>query len=139
MRQVLEWSSLQELASLRTVYHLEWKRLSCVCQCLVTRDHTHHFIATNPPNVKYTIPNCQYAPLFSSLPTQIIPNIKERCIVNHHTQVWVAQVNDDGVTSKLTIVTFRSSDLGYWVRERFRLCWILFNAFFRYMKTIPQE
>lgn len=116
MGQVVEWSKLQELASLRTVYQLEWKRLSCVCQCLVTRDHAHHFTATHPANVKYTIPNCErYPPLFSSLHTQIFSNVKERCKVNQHTQVWLAQVNDDAATSKLTIVTFRSSDLGYWV------------------------
>ena len=113
MAQVLEWSKLPELCCLRTIHSLPSSELLCTCQCQVTRNHKHEYLNSRPSNVQCTIEKCeQYPPLFSSITSQSPPINRRRNKVNHHTQVWIAQYSDE-VTSKLTIFTFRSSDLGY--------------------------
>ena len=45
---------------------------------------------------------------------QTSPTKRKHKTADHHSQVWIAQEEDDA-TSKLTIFTFRSSDLGFYV------------------------
>ena len=116
MAQVVKWSKLDELKSLRTILSLQSKELLCVCQC-----HVNLVIqnaAEKPLNIHSTLPNCDsYTPLLFSMHAQS-PLAKSAChkaedSSHQHIQIWVAQ--GDGSGTKLTIVTFRSYDLGYWV------------------------
>ena len=115
MAQVVQWSKLPELKSLRIQYHLKPTRLLSVGQCLVLRDHLHQYAPNKPSNIQYTIPNSNNsASLFSSISAQTSQAERKLNTANHHSQVWVAQENENK-TSKLTIFTFRSSDLGFYV------------------------
>lgn len=116
MAQVVKWSQLPELQSLRIQYHLKPARLLSVGQCVVLRDHVHQHATKRPSNIQSTIPNDEHSiSLFSSKST-LTPKPKRKLnTTNHHNQVWIAQENED-TTSKLTIFTFRSSDLGFYVR-----------------------
>ena len=115
MAQVVKWSQFPELQSLRTIHELELKRLSGICQCQVVRDHVHQHATVKPQNLQHVIPNCEkIQSLFSSL-SSLTPQIKRRKPKSDkHTQIWIAQDKDE-ITTKLTIVTLRSSDLGYYV------------------------
>lgn len=113
MSQVLEWSKLPELCCLRTIHSLHPSEVLCTCQCQVERNHVHEYLNSRPSNIEYTIERCELPPpLFSSITSQTPPTNKRRDKVNRHTQVWIAQESEEA-TSKLTIFTFRSSDLGY--------------------------
>ena len=112
MTQVVKWSLLPELQSLRLQYHLNPTTLLSVSQCTVWRDHVHLDVASKPSNVQYTIPNCEpYPPLFSSISAQTPPVERQENTMDHHSQVWIAQGNEN----EMTILTFRSSDLGFYV------------------------
>jgi len=116
MAQIVKWSQLTELQSLRIQYHLPQTRLLSTGQCLVFRDHLHEYTARKQSNIQYTIPNCEHlTSLFSSMSAQTSPTKRKHKTADHHSQVWIAQEEDD-TTSKLTIFTFRSSDLGFYVR-----------------------
>ena len=115
MAQVVEWSQFPELKFLRTIHQLEPRKLLGVCQCQVVRDHVHQYATVKPENIQSTIPNCdRLKSLFSSLSSQTPRSKRKHSTSNNHTQIWIAQEKDK-VTTKLTIVTFRSSDLGYYV------------------------
>ena len=114
MAQVLKWSKQAELQSLRMIFPLEAKELLCVCQC--NANHVNQNVVEKPQNFQSIIPGCDsFTPLLSSmcaqspLDAQLLDHNKEtfgpQCI-----QIWVAHGD-----RKLTIITFRSSDLGYWV------------------------
>ena len=110
MTQVVKWSLLPELQSLRLQYHLNPVTLLSVSQCTVLRDHVHQNVASKPSKIQYTIPNCEpYPPLFSSISAQTPPVERENNTMDHYSQVWIAQGNE------MTILTFRSSDLGFYV------------------------
>ena len=119
MAQVLEWSKLPQLCSLRTIQNMEPNVISCISQCLVVRDHKAEYAAIdNLPSIQHTFPNCQPFPsFFTSITPKSPPTNRSKDKVNHHTQAWVTQDNSD-TTSKLTIFTFRSSDLGYRVSDQ---------------------
>ena len=124
MMQVVKWSQLQELLSLRILHHLNPTKLLSIGQCVVLRDHLHQYTTNRPSNIQYTIPNCEKLPsLFSSISAQTLPAKRKKKITDHHSQVWIAQ-EADTTRSKLTIFTFRSGDLGFYVRKS--LC-ILFS------------
>lgn len=117
MAQVVKWSKLPELQSLRIIHQLKPTKLLTICQCRVVRDHVHHSTTDKPQNIQHTIPNCEnFKSLFSSLSPQTPPSKRKQNVANNHTQIWIAQDKDEA-TTKLTIVTFRSSDLGYYVRS----------------------
>ena len=110
MAEILEWSKLPELCSLRTIHQLEPNLISCIFQCQVMRDH-------KLPSIQQTFLNCQSFPSFFTLIKPASPPTnRSKDKVNHHTQVWLTQDKDD-TTSKLTIFTFRSSELGYRVSD----------------------
>ena len=119
MAQIVKWSKQKELKSLRIMQSLESNGLLCVCQCNV--NHTNQNPIEMPLNFQSTIPNCEsVVPLFSSLSSHSLktkstqlPDHRAKATNTQHIQIWVAQSDKD--TSKLTIITFRSSDLGYWV------------------------
>ena len=117
MAQVVKWSKQVELKSLRTILSLESKDVLCVCQCNV--NHVIQNVTEKPLHVQSTLPNCEsYTPLLLSMhgqsPTVISTRQQSEGHSNHQrVQIWVAQGNS-GAT-KLTIITFRSCDLGYWV------------------------
>lgn len=128
MAQVVEWSKLPELKSLRTILSLELKELLCVCQCHVNHVN-RNVVEQKPLNFQSTLPLCEsFTPLFSSLCAQS-PQGKNAHISDCHTkdsdhqhvQIWVAHANTsttkliDSSAAKMTIITFRSCDLGYWV------------------------
>ena len=116
MAQIVEWSLLPELKHLRIQYHLNPTELLSVGHCVVLRDHLHQCATSKPLHIQYTIPNCEhYTSLFSSISAQTPSAKRKENTASYHSQVWIAQKNED-VTSKLTIFTFRSSDLGYYVR-----------------------
>lgn len=116
MAQVVKWSQLPELQSLRIQCHLKPTRLLSIGQCLVFRDHLHEYTTKKQSNIQYTIPNCeQFTSLFSSISAQTPPAKRKQKTADYHSQVWIAQEKDD-VTTNLTIFTFRSSDLGFYVR-----------------------
>ena len=119
MAQVVEWSQLPELQSLRTIHHLDPMKLLGICQCEVDEEHIHQDTTDIPQNLQETIPNCDSNPDFSFLPTQTPPAETEQDMVTDHTQIWIAQ-NKDGDNTKLTVITFKSSDLGFDVR-RFKI------------------
>ena len=116
MAQVLKWSKQPELLSLRTFYSLEAKKLLCVCQCNV--NHRNQKVVGRPENFKSIVPECgSFAPLLSSMCVQSPFDINARLLDHNketygpqHIQIWVAHDN-----RRLTIITFRSCDLGYWV------------------------
>lgn len=116
MAQVVKWSKQAELKSLRTILPLESKDVLCVCQCHV--NHVVQNITEKPLHVQSTLPNCEsYTPLLFSMHAQS-PSANSTCqesegSTHQHVQIWVAQDNSDA--TKLTIITFRSCDLGYWV------------------------
>lgn len=115
MAQVVEWSRCAELKSLRTIHQLEPRKLLEVCQCQVVRDHVHQHSTVKSQNTQSIIPNCdRFKSLFSSLSSHIPQSKRKQSTSNNHTQIWIAQEKDE-VTTKLTIVTFRSSDLGCYV------------------------
>ena len=116
MAQVMKWSKQPELQSLRTFYSLKAKELLLVCQCNV--NHLNENVVGRPENFKSIIPECEsFAPLLSSMCAQSPLDINARLLDHNketfgpqHIQIWVAHDH-----RKLTIVTFRSYDLGYWV------------------------
>ena len=113
MAQIVEWSQLPELQCLRTIHHLEPRKLLGICQCQVVRDHMHQPKSQNLPQN----PNCEdFKSLFSSLSLQTPQSRRRQIISNKHTQIWIAQDVTDEAVTKMTIVTFRSSNLGYYVR-----------------------
>ena len=121
MAQVLEWSQLPELLSLRTIHQLEHKRLlaSCLCSGSVAENHAHKCVTNKPENQQHVIPNCDhFDPLFSSISTQTpLGERQENAATDHdYIQTWIAQV-DAEITTKLTIVTFKSDHFGYHVRS----------------------
>ena len=116
MAQVVKWSQFPELQSLRTIHELESRKLLGICQCQVVRYHIHQYATEKPQNLQNIIPSCEhYDSLFSSLSTQTPPSKMKQKTSNNHTQIWIAQDKNEA-TTKMTIVTFRSSDLGYYVR-----------------------
>ena len=116
MAQVVEWSQLPELQYLRIQYHLKPTRLLGVGQCAVLRDHSHQYATSRPSNIQFTLPNSEHSTsLFSSTAARTPQTKRKQSTINRHSQVWIAQENED-TTSKLTIFTFRSSDLGFYVR-----------------------
>ena len=115
MAQVVEWSKSLELKSLCTIHQLEPRKLIGICQCQVIRDHVHQHATVKPPNIQSIILNCRhFKSLFSSLSSQTPQSRRKQNTSNNHTQIWIAQ-DEHEATTKLTIVTFRSSDLGYYV------------------------
>lgn len=113
MAQIVKWSKQKELKSLRTILSLESKKLLCVCQCYV--NHVKQNTVEEPLIFQSTIPGCEsFTPLLSSLSSHSLQTESRTKAINaQHIQIWVAQ-SDNGA-SKLTIITFRSSDLGSWV------------------------
>ena len=115
MAQVVEWSKSLELKSLRTIHQLEPRKLIGICQCQVVRDHVHQHATVKPQNIQSIIANCRhFKSLLSSLSSQTPQSRRKQNTSSNHTQIWIAQ-DEDEATTKLTIVTFRSSDLGYYV------------------------
>ena len=115
MAQVVKWSQFPELKSLRTIHQLEPRKLLEICQCQVVRDHVHQLATVKPQNIQSIISNCNhFKSLFSSLSSHTPQSKRKQSTSNNHTQIWIAQDKDE-VTTKLTIVTFRSSDLGCYV------------------------
>ena len=115
MAQVMKWSKQAELQSLRTFYSLEAKELLCVCQCNV--NHVNQNVVEKPENFQSIIPECEsFTPLLSTMCAQSPLDIGTRLLDDNktfgpqHIQIWVAHGK-----RKLTIITFRSCDLGYWV------------------------
>ena len=116
MAQVVKWSQLPEFLLLRIQYHLKPIRLLGVGQCVVLREYLHQYATNRPSNIQFTIPNSEHsASLFPSISAHTPQAKRKQSTTDHHSQVWIAQENED-TTSKLTIFTFRSSDLGYRVR-----------------------
>jgi len=122
MAQIVKWSKQAELKSLRTILPIESKHLHCVCQCHI--NHINQNAANKLLKFQSTIANCvSFTPLFSSL-SKDSPQTKSRHFLNHHAktinaqhiQIWIA--HSENGASKLTIITFRSCDLGYWVSSR---------------------
>ena len=116
MAKVVKWSQLLELQCLRLQYHLNPTVLMSVGQCVVLRDHVHQDATSRPLNIQFTIPHSEDpASLFSSASAAQTPRTKRKqSTTDHHSQLWLAQEEGDE-PSKLTILTFRSSDLGLYV------------------------
>ena len=112
MAQVVEWSQLPELQSLRTIHQLVHKKILAICQCSVAQ--SQH--ATNKPQKKQNIiPNCDhFVPLFSS--SEPLSREKQENTTNDYIQMWIAQDNVENST-KLTIVTCKSDHFGFNVRK----------------------
>ena len=123
MAQVVQWSQFSELQSLRTIYQLKPRKLLGICQCQVVRNHVHQYATVKPENEQNIIPNRDhFKSLFSSLSSQSPQSKRRQSTSSNHTQIWIAQEkarkiaqDEHKVTTKLKIVTFRSSDLGYYV------------------------
>ena len=115
MAQVVEWCQFPELQSLRTIHQLEPRKLLGICQCQVIRDHVHQHATVKPQNSQSIQKCAHFKSLFSSLSSQTPQNRRKQNTSNNHTQIWIAQ-DEVKATTKMTIVTFRSSDLGYYVR-----------------------
>lgn len=131
MVQVMKWSKQPELQSMRTFYSLEAKELLCVCQCNV--NHLNRNVVGRPENFKSIVPKCEsFAPLLSSMcaqspldmNAQLLDRNKET-VGPQHIQIWVAHDN-----RKLTIITFRSCDLGYWVSSLLHYSCVLLWMYF---------
>ena len=115
MAQIVKWSQCMELKSLRIIHQLQPRKLLGICKCQVVQDHVHQHAIVKPQNILNTFPNCgHFKSLFYSLSSQTPQSKRKQSASNSHTQIWIAQDKDE-VTSKLTIVTFRSSDLGCYV------------------------
>ena len=136
MAQVVKWSQFPELQFLRIIHELELKRLSGICQCQVVRDHVHQHATVKPQSLQNIIPNCEkIQSLFSSLPS-LTPQIKrKKSKSDNHTQIWIAQDKDE-ITTKLTIVTLRSSDLGYYVSSLNVTLIVVYCLYCRFTKTL---
>ena len=141
MAQIVEWSQYLELKSLRTIHQLDPRKLLGICQCQVARDHVHQHATVKLQNVQNILPNCgHFKSLFSSLSSQTPQSKRKQSTSNNHTQIWIAQ--DREVTSKLTIVTFRSSNLGYYVSILNSVAMILITVLLmlcRLMKILLQQ
>ena len=118
MMQVVEWSLLPELQSLRLQYHLNPTTLLSISHCTVWKDHVHQDVASKPSKIQYTIPNCElHPPLFCSTSAQTVSVERQDNTMDHYSQVWIAQGNEN----EMTILTFRSSDLGFYVSGFYHL------------------
>lgn len=137
MAQIVEWSQFPELQSLRTIHQLEPRKLLGICQCQVVQDDVHQPSTIEPKNLQHIPSYERFNPLFSSLSSQT-PQSKRKHAAS--TQIWIAQDVKDEAIAKVTIVTFRSSDLGYYVRCCVACCTnVLFPIFlYRFMKTLLQ-
>ena len=117
MAQVLEWSQLPELQSLRTIHQLEHKKVLASCLCLVDQNHAHQLSTDKPENQQRIIPNCDYFDsLFSSISIQAPLGERQEDTATNYIQMWIAQDNAEN-TTKLTIVTSKSDHFGYHVRN----------------------
>lgn len=115
MAQVVKWSQLPELKFLRTIHQLEPAKLLSICHCQVVRNHVHQHSCNISRNLHHNIPNCKpLKSLFVSLSSQTPKSTRKQNTSNNHTQIWIAQDKNDA-TTKMTIITFRSSDLGCYV------------------------
>ena len=143
MAQIVGWSQYLELKSLRTIHQLDPRKLLLgICQCQIVRDHVHQHVTVKPQNVQSILPNCgHFKSLFSSLSSQTPQSKRKQSTSNNHTQIWIAQ-DEDKVTSKLTIVTFRSSNLGCYVSTLNSVTMILITVLLmlcRLMKILLQQ
>ena len=117
MSEIMEWTELPEFPSLRTVYRLNGGRLSAVCQGMVDYNHLH--LADLP-----TKPFCQsltailydeQEDLFcstittSSTKTATLLHTK----ANKYIQVWIAQESEPKDSSNLSIIMYKSGEVGY--------------------------
>ena len=116
MGQVVEWSQLPELQSLRTIHQLEHKKLLAISQCSVDQSHEHQDVIDKPQNQQYIIPSHdRFDPLFSSLNIQTPLGERQENTTNNYIQIWIAQDNVE-IATKLTIIISKSDRFGYHVR-----------------------
>jgi len=119
MAQIKELSVLPEFPILRTVFRLKPGRLSAVSQCLVDRhhlhvsssDHSNSAVLSTNENLLHSTEEKLFSPLrissFSSL------SLLDKRKADQHNQLWITQETDVEDTSLLSIITYRSGELGY--------------------------
>ena len=126
MTQVIKWGKLTELKSLRAILPLEAKELICVSHCNVNHTSVDPKEVEKPSNFEQIIPECEsFTPLLHFMMSQSPLDMSAGHMHNHteteHVQIWVAHSN-----TKLTIISFRSCDLGYWVSSLLKYCSVPF-------------
>ena len=127
MTQVIKWAKLTELKSLRAILSLEAKELICISHCNVNHMNVNPKDVEKPLNFEKTFPECEsFTPLLHFMMAQSPSDTSTRCLHNHtetkHIQIWVAHSD-----TKLTIISFRSCDLGYWVSLLLIYCCVCFS------------
>ena len=123
MAQINEWTMLPEFPVLRTVFRLKPGRLSAVSQCLVDRYHIH--LSSGDPDT------ASNSALLPTTDENLLPSTEEKLFsplrvgsftsssllhkkkADQHNQVWITQETDVEDTSQLSIITYRSGELGY--------------------------
>ena len=121
MAEIIEWTELPEFPSLRTVYRLNSGRLSAVCQCMVDRNHIHLAnLATKPFSQSLTaILYDEQEDLFCS--TITTSSTKTATLLhkkaNKYSQVWIAQESESKDSSNLSIIMYKSGEVGYMVSQ----------------------
>lgn len=130
MAEIKEWTKLPEFPSLRTVCRLPDGQLSAVCQCVVDRNHIH---AVELPNKlsSTTILSDEQEDLFCS---SITTSSTKTAILSHkkpskYRQVWITQELGPKDASQLSIVMYKSGDLGYRVSPSYKLFMLAFKDF----------
>lgn len=129
MAKIKEWTELPEFPSLRTVFRLPDGQLSAVCQCVVDRNHIHAIDHELPNKFgllsSTTILSNEQEDLFCSPITTSSTNIATlfQKKASKYRQVWITQESGSKDSSQLSVVLYKSGDLGYRVSPfNFKSC-----------------
>jgi len=123
MAQIKELSVLPEFPILRTVFRLKPGRLSAVSQCLVDRYHLHlssddrvsasnsALLPTKGESLLHSTKEKLFSPLrISSFSSSSFLHKKK---ADQHNQVWITQETEIKDITQLSLIMYRSGELGY--------------------------
>ena len=117
MERIIEWTELHEFPSLRTVYRLPSGQLSAVCHCIVDRNHIHLVdLPVKPASPSSTAiffdePEDLFCSAITTGNTTTAILLHKK--TNRHSQVWITQESKLQNVSDLSIIMYRSGELGY--------------------------
>ena len=114
MAKIKEWIELPEFPSLRTVCRLPSGHLSAVSHCVVDRNHIHGADSLIKTALSPTeILSDEHEDLFCSPLTTSSTSLLHKK-ANKTSQVWITQeLESKEDTSQLSIIMYKSNDLGY--------------------------
>lgn len=126
MAKIIEWTELPEFPSLRTVYRLNSGRLSAVCQCMVDCNHIHlvelptKSFSPSSTAILYDEQEDLFCSTIATSSTKTAMLLHKK--TNKYSQVWIAQESESKDSSNLSIIMYKSGEIGYRVSRCLLVC-----------------